>query len=55
MNKVHMGKNKSFISSDSTKLILINYVPSYGVCESVRDCIIEKLNFVIKILCGKTI
>ena len=55
MNKVHMGKNKSLVSSDSTKLILINYVPSYGVCESARDCIIERLNFVIKILCGERI
>jgi len=52
MNKVHIGKNKSLISSDSTKLILINYVHSYGMCESARDCIVARLNFVIKILRG---
>jgi len=46
MNKVHMGKNKSLVSSDSTKLILINYIHSYDVCESARECIIESLNFV---------
>jgi len=34
-----MGKNKSIVSSDSIKLILINYVHSYGVRESARDCI----------------
>jgi len=46
MNKVHMGKNKSLVSSDNTKLILINYIHSYDVCESARDCIIERLKFV---------
>jgi len=52
MNKVHMVKNKSLVSSDSTKLIFksINYVHSYGACQSARDCIFERLNFVIKIL-----
>jgi len=54
MNKVHMGKNKPLVSFDNTKLIFksINYVNSYGACESARDCIIERLNFVIKILYG---
>jgi len=46
MNKVHMGKDKSLVSYDNTKLILNQYVHSYGVCESARGCIIERLNFV---------
>jgi len=51
MNKVHMGKNKSLVSSDSTKIdFYINYVHSYGVSESARNYLIERLNFVIKIL-----
>jgi len=55
-NKVHIGKNNSLVSSDSTKIdFKINYVHSYGVCESARDCSIERLNFVIKILWGVTI
>ena len=48
MNKVHMGKNKSLVSSASTKMIW--NVPM--VCEGTRYCIIEKVNFVIKIPCG---
>jgi len=56
MDKVHMGKNKSFASSDSTKLILNQLCPFLWVCvcvyESARNYIIERLNFVIKILCG---
>jgi len=52
MNKVHMGKNKSLFSSASTKLISKQFIHSYGVCESARYCIIEKVNFVVKIPCG---
>jgi len=36
VNKVHISKNKSLISFDSTKLILINYVHSYGVLKVLR-------------------
>jgi len=37
MNKVHMGKNKSLVSSASTNIDLKSiFVYSYGVCESVR-------------------
>jgi len=38
MNKGYMGKNKSLVSSNSTKLIFksINYVHSYGVCVCVK-------------------
>ena len=49
MNKVHMGKNKSPVSSASTKLIKINLsIPM--VYEGARYCIIEKVNFVIKFM-----
>jgi len=54
MNNVHIGKNKSLVSSDSTKLILNQLCPFLWcvcVCESARDCNIERLNFAIKILC----
>jgi len=50
MNKVHMGKNKSLVISDSTKLILNQLC--HGLCESGRNCIIKRLNFIIKILYG---
>jgi len=37
MNKDHIGKNKSFVSSDSTKIdFKINYVHSCGVCVCVE-------------------
>jgi len=48
MNKVHMGKNKSLVSFANTKLIKIN-LSTLMVSESVRYCIIEKVNFVVKI------
>ena len=38
MNKVHMGKNKSLISSDSTKLILNQLRPFlWCVCVNVLE------------------
>jgi len=37
------------ITLNSVKIIFFHF---YGVCESTRDCIIERLNFVIKILYG---
>jgi len=48
MNKVHMGKNKSLVSSTSTKIVLRSNWPILVVCESARYCIIEKINFVVK-------
>jgi len=52
MNKVQMGKNKSFVSSDNTKFILNQSCPFiWCVCECARHCIIKRSKFVIKILC----
>lgn len=48
MSNVHMDKDKSIISSNNIKVVLINYVHFYGSCESVRDYIIKRLNFIIK-------
>jgi len=59
MNKVHMGKNKSHVGFDNTKIdfksILSIPMVCVCVCESARDCIIKRLNFVIKLLNGVTI
>ena len=45
MNKVHMGKNKSLVSSASIeinfKLILFVFIPSYGVWESARTALMR--------------
>ena len=50
MNKVHMGKSKSLVTSANTKidLRLIFSIPM--MCESARYSIIERINFVVKIL-----
>jgi len=52
MNKVHMGKNKLLVSSASTNIDSksILSIPLMCVCESARYCIIERINFVVKIL-----
>jgi len=52
MNKVHMGKNKSLVSSANTKIDLRLILSFHAVCESVGYCIIRRLNFVVKILWG---
>ena len=50
MNKVHMGKNKSLVSSASTNIDLKSILSIPMVCGSARHCIIEKINFVVKIM-----
>ena len=49
MNKVHMGKNKSLVSSASTDIDLKSFLSIPMVCESASYCIIERINFVVKI------
>jgi len=51
MNKVHMGKNKSLVSSASTNIDLksILFIPMVCV-KSARHCIIQRINFVVEIL-----
>jgi len=50
MNKVCMGKNKSHVSYANTKIDLRSNLSILMVCESVRYCIIEMINFMVKIL-----
>jgi len=50
MNMVHMGKNKSLVSSASTKNDLRSIFSIPMMCESAKYCIIEGINFVVKIL-----
>jgi len=52
MNKVYMDKNKSLVSSASIKIFLKSNLFIPIVCESFRYCIIERVNFVVKILYG---
>jgi len=54
MNKVNMGKNKSLVSYISTKIDLKSTLFILMLCQSVRYCIIEKINFVVKfyVVCG---
>lgn len=50
MNKVHIGKNKSFLSSSSTKIDFKSIMFNPMMCPSARYSIIERLNFIVKIL-----
>jgi len=53
MNKVHVGKIKTLVSYDDTKFILKQLCQFvWCVCESGKNCIIKRLNFVIIIIHG---
>jgi len=52
MNKVYMGKNKSHVSYASTKIDLKSYMSIHVVSESAKYYIIDRLNFLVKVLCG---
>jgi len=55
MIKVHMCKTNSLVSSASTKIDLKSNLSIPTVCETVRYYIIERVNFVVKILYSITI
>jgi len=47
-NKVHIGKNKSLVSSASTNIDLKSILSILMVCESARYCIIERITLWLK-------
>jgi len=50
MNKVHIGKNKSLVSYANTNIELNSILSIFMVyVKSVKHCIIERINFVVKI------